>query len=1082
MKIKSLQIHNVAAFSEATIDFEHPALARTNVFLISGEVGSGKTTILDAISLALYGRTPRFSNESKRGTRGTDNKFEDKLLDSSDHLIRRGCKSAWVILEFEANGDRYEVRWDAPGPKIRARKLRNISTGAEVTTAEEVDAEIKRLSGVDYEQFARTTMLPQGQFANFLKCADNEKAATLERILGVDIYARIGAAIYRRKADSDLELASAKAAMESMNMLTITQRRQFAREIKQMGKVRVVRQNELTEIINNTAWLKQLPRLITSAGDSARLLEEINMAVEDNDWEAQIKLDTGGEILQNRREIIDCLSSVSEPLRRMEKARERVEKERNILAEINTLIADQQSYIQLYDSYDTISDSNTRFQALRKQIDEEARNLAVLIKQTDEKLQPALDKALAARDSAAKAHNNTREEYDNAVGELKKYDLPALSNAWQLAVTDLNTIKEIRTEISNYYKNEETRSRLEREIDKEKLVVSNLVAQAAEQEKIKIIEEAKLSGQQHLRDIQHAAASKTAATIRDILRPGDCCPVCGHEIKDCPDTHTDLSIALAQADKVLEQQKLAVLEATKSLGLTMGKLSQARKAVVSKEEQLKKLIEGLKSQLPAIITKCCDAQVQVSAEAELPDEEELANVQTERERGVEKAKAFLDGANSCQKQVNYLREKLNLAIRTLEMCREKVNAVVEKINAQKIEETAIMTRQETARREFDTQRKKLLSVPGALLGWREDISSREINTEVEKLRERKEAYVAMCKNSDDIAKTLQTLEQQLTSATESQKRIRNVCDRMGLAFPSSAQDAPLDSTESFDIELVNLASRLEKLDISRVNIATALLGTARGHAQACALSLDTHIKECPEIFSKLDTTNLQALQTEIEKIDNQQNTVREELSAIESILGSKSEQLKADTEKRPEFERRKRAVDEAKAKNNQLKQLNDLFGDKDGNKMRRIALSYVLDSLVQTANKYLQILTQRYVLAVKPGSFIILVKDAFQGDIARPVNTISGGETFMVSLSLALALSNVGNISGIDCIFIDEGFGSLSGNELQGALALLSHLPEKMQRRVGIISHLPELVEQIPVSISIRRGGPGIPSTLEIVG
>lgn len=158
-----------------------------------------------------------------------------------------------------------------------------------------------------------------------------------------------------------------------------------------------------------------------------------------------------------------------------------------------------------------------------------------------------------------------------------------------------------------------------------------------------------------------------------------------------------------------------------------------------------------------------------------------------------------------------------------------------------------------------------------------------------------------------------------------------------------------------------------------------------------------------------------------------------------------------------------------------------LVGDSTGKKFRQIAQSYVLSSLISSANSYLRTLTDRYTLKVVPGTFVILMEDAYQGYATRAASTISGGESFLVSLSLALALSDIGQQLAVDILFIDEGFGTLSGEPLQNAVNTLKTLHRKAGRRVGIISHVEELREKIPVQIRVNQEGMSSVSRIEVV-
>ena len=126
-------------------------------------------------------------------------------------------------------------------------------------------------------------------------------------------------------------------------------------------------------------------------------------------------------------------------------------------------------------------------------------------------------------------------------------------------------------------------------------------------------------------------------------------------------------------------------------------------------------------------------------------------------------------------------------------------------------------------------------------------------------------------------------------------------------------------------------------------------------------------------------------------------------------------------------------------------------------------------------------LTDRYTLYVRPGTFVIYIEDAYQGFTRRSATTISGGESFLVSLSLALALSDIGQHLAVDTLFIDEGFGTLSGEPLQKAISTLRTLHKKENRKVGIISHVEELRERIPVQIQVLQEGHSSSSIVKVV-
>ena len=205
------------------------------------------------------------------------------------------------------------------------------------------------------------------------------------------------------------------------------------------------------------------------------------------------------------------------------------------------------------------------------------------------------------------------------------------------------------------------------------------------------------------------------------------------------------------------------------------------------------------------------------------------------------------------------------------------------------------------------------------------------------------------------------------------------------------------------------------------------------------------------------------------------------LADISEKKGAINQELTTDEKNKKQLGVLKTEADEKQADYQKWSRMNQLIGDATGNKFRKIAQSYVLNSLIHSANHYMKTLTDRYTLKVVPGTFVISLEDAYQGYVSRAASTISGGESFLVSLSLALALSDIGQQLAVDTLFIDEGFGTLSGEPLQNAINTLRSLHTKSGRHVGIISHVEELQGKIPVQIQVKQEGNISSSTVSVV-
>ena len=218
-------------------------------------------------------------------------------------------------------------------------------------------------------------------------------------------------------------------------------------------------------------------------------------------------------------------------------------------------------------------------------------------------------------------------------------------------------------------------------------------------------------------------------------------------------------------------------------------------------------------------------------------------------------------------------------------------------------------------------------------------------------------------------------------------------------------------------------------------------------------------------------------------------TLAEKLTHIdlEAILFQMQNDLEELQRQQIEHLARKQADDELKAQNQQLKaqyddqalrlnswaKLSDFIGSADGATFRKVAQQYTLDNLLGYANVHLQQLNPRYELQRIPKQVSIQIIDRNMGDEIRPVNSLSGGETFLVSLALALGLASLAAQQiRVESLFIDEGFGSLDPQTLTVAMDALERL-QSMGRKVGVISHVQEMTERIPVQIKVQksRGG-----------
>lgn len=205
--------------------------------------------------------------------------------------------------------------------------------------------------------------------------------------------------------------------------------------------------------------------------------------------------------------------------------------------------------------------------------------------------------------------------------------------------------------------------------------------------------------------------------------------------------------------------------------------------------------------------------------------------------------------------------------------------------------------------------------------------------------------------------------------------------------------------------------------------------------------------------------------TQLAVLETQRGTLSEQIGAQRALLSS-------DAQHRINQQALFDQITVQTAETDIWQRLDGLIGSAKGDKFRRFAQGLTLDHLLQLANRHLARLHGRYLLRRKPtGELELDIVDAWQGDATRDTRTLSGGEGFLVSLALALALSDlVSNKTSIDSLFLDEGFGSLDDDTLDIALTALDSL-NASGKMIGIISHVEALKERIPAQIRVEKGG-----------
>jgi exonuclease SbcC len=251
MRIEKLHFKNINSLKgEWTIDFTDPALSSSGLFLITGDTGAGKSTILDAITIALYGMTPRI----------------EKLSTNTNEVMTRHTAECFSELEFNSDGHRYLARFEQrraynkkEGNLLQpSYRFKDYANNQDYTKKNEVNRQVVAATGMTYKQFTNSVLLAQGQFTEFLKSHVDERAKILEQITGTEIYSRISMEVFEKHKEESQKLQALTHQIEDIEILTPEKRSEYQDEMEKLKKTL----NSLEQqLVNQRSDIKHLEDL-----------------------------------------------------------------------------------------------------------------------------------------------------------------------------------------------------------------------------------------------------------------------------------------------------------------------------------------------------------------------------------------------------------------------------------------------------------------------------------------------------------------------------------------------------------------------------------------------------------------------------------------------------------------------------------------------------------------------------------------------------------------------------------------------------------------------------------------------------
>ena len=334
-------------------------------------------------------------------------------------------------------------------------------------------------------------------------------------------------------------------------------------------------------------------------------------------------------------------------------------------------------------------------------------------------------------------------------------------------------------------------------------------------------------------------------------------------------------------------------------------------------------------------------------------------------------------------------------------------------------------------------------------------------TECEKAQTSKDLWAGRCEN-------LRTAH---SDARERLQQLRRELDTLILRFngdhtPLSFSELDNLFTDSRDWKV--LRNELKKLREEKL-LAESRLARSRKMLSDLQAENVCPFETMPHHLDEAFRSTASSLEAELKK-------TREESALTETQLAACRNRLMLHRTCVERAEKMEGELKKAEENAHEWERLNTLFGSADGKKLRTLAQSHTFHRLVMHANRHLETLAPRYELYNRPGTLLLEVIDRYMLDTHRHVSSLSGGETFVVSLALALALASLSaGTFHIGSLFIDEGFGNLDRESLELVMTTLSNLETTQGRKVGVISHTEQIRQQIAPQIRLvpRPGGAG---------
>ena len=1207
MRILAIRGCNLASLAgEFEIDLARGPLGAAGVFAIVGNTGAGKSTLLDALCVALFDRTPRLTNHSRvQVGRGEDDPLALGAQDVRT-LLRRGAAHGWAEVDFES-GDarRYRARWSVRRARnqadgtIQAQQVSLVALdgnerlgGTKTETLEAIHARL----GLTFDQFRRSALLAQGDFAAFLRADGKDRSELLERMTGTEIYSRLSVAAHVRATLAEQALARGRTFAHAIAVLDDDARRATERELALAEDAKLAAKKRFEAAERAHRWGAEAAVRADALSKAEAALVAARRASEDAEadraelalrrraealrpaWEAAARADrqlaiARGEAasaaaaaqraveahaatLARRTELAELLA----PLRAARiaaglvelRAVERRGSDRGAYARrqggrgdagrgdavgrsamecgdaawreagggdpghdefadgafapdagrllsivsdarratdvigADTLAraaADDAAWVQqrvaLAPEVAAWSEIDARFAqhavaadavvAAGRSIAEHAESRGKLVKTRAD----AADEARKAADKLADAQRKVeafskkrglsleaaRKQEDEA--RRRKADVEQLVAIAAAARRARDACAEIDKQLAEHAAHEAA--------DAEARVMANVTHERAmivRGERTRVVEELRKAA-----GYEHARAE---------LVEGEPCPLCGAEEHPWRDRGAlDGVIASATAQLV---EVNAQLDAATKLLATLDVRGQHRAAdiarlgkhrvtaLASAEAALPTWAEQLSAlgELSLVRDPATDEAAQLAAELHAAATKGLEAARTTRSQ----TEAATKAATEAQAEVTLCQTAVDQAAARLAELERKVADLDATIGRLDGERAGRAERQAELAHELNAAIARWIAAAGDAprrpptlderRAWMAELAA-AWRTRTDKIARAEAALAATLDALEHAARDAdRAVAEHAARRAQADKRrdelqaeLRAASDalaaaREGTGFDDDALTRLLAADASREVSLIDKLATLDRAVERETAVVVERRRLVAEHQTARPADL---------FYDQVDLAQL--------------NQLAQLADAAQKHVAQLAATLHADTDARARRDQAlaQLAVAEGEASVDRI--LGEVIGSHDGKAFRSFAQSLTLDGLLAVANSHLEELAPRYQLQRVPRHDLELqVIDRDLGDEVRSVQSLSGGESFLVSLALALGLSSMSaHDVRVRTLLIDEGFGTLDPTTLEMALSVLEALRQQ-GRQVGVISHVPQLVERVGAHVRVvARGG-----------